>query len=86
LFFARNGGGTGVFQDLLFVRPIIQRAQHADGRQSSRAMLQLVDRFGLGDRYGGKLQMKGDRIVVGAWKDAVPHEVVLHEPKLTVEP
>lgn len=86
LMCSRNGGGSGVFQDLLFVRSFVQKIKGVNGRMTSRSMLQLVDSYGIGDRYGGKIQVREDRIIVGPYGQDIKQELVLHEPQVVTEP
>ena len=63
---ASSGGGSGIFQNLLFVRMREDEARTPDGDAYARVLLEVVGRFVLGDRDDAKVEVLGDRVVVGA--------------------
>ena len=76
-----NGGGSGVFQDLLFIRFVVQKFRGIDGAAHERHLMDLVDSFGLGDRDSGEIRLMADRVTVGPWKERKA-AVVLLEPQI----
>ena len=61
-----SGGGSGVFEAVLFVRFRTSVAYLADGvKQAPQVFLQVVRRYPLGDRDGAKVEVQPDRVIVG---------------------
>lgn len=64
-----NWGGTGVFEELLFVRFCVQKVRQADGLVHERFLLELVDSIPLTDRDSGEIRLMKDRVIVGPSKE-----------------
>ncbi len=63
---AESGGGSGVFEALLFVRFRTAVAYLADGvRRDRQVFMQLVRRYPLGDRDGAEIVIQRDQVIVG---------------------
>ena len=61
-----SGGGTGVFQAILFLRTETRIAYLADGvKTGEQVFLQVLRRFPLGDRDDAEVIIKKDRVVIG---------------------
>jgi hypothetical protein len=61
-----SGGGSGVFEAILFVRFRTSLAYLADGvKQSQQIFLRVVRRYPLGDRDGAEVEVKPDQVIVG---------------------
>jgi len=61
-----SGGGSGVFQAVLFLRTQTRIAPLADGvKTSEQVFLQALRRFPLGDRDDAKVIVKEDRVIIG---------------------
>jgi hypothetical protein len=73
------GGGSGVFEDLLFVRFEPDRA-YEQGTYRDRMLMRCIGSFVLGDRDDGQVELIGDRIRVGASR-CRPKEIVLTPTK-----
>ena len=63
---ASNGGGSGIFTNLLFVKLDSDEARTPDGSRHERLLMSVAGRFVLGDRDDGTVAVHGDRVVVGA--------------------
>ena len=63
---ASNGGGTGIFTNLLFVRLDADEVRAPSGASRRRVLMRVVGRFVLGDRDDGTVEVEGDRVVVSA--------------------
>ena len=60
------GGGSGVFEAILFVRFRTSLAYLADGvTQGEQIFLKVVRRFPLGDRDGAEVVVREDQVIVG---------------------
>jgi len=64
-----NGGGTGIFQDLMFIR--VEGAKFfQEGDHQERTLLVCVGEYSLGDRYEGSVTLdRNSVVVVGRSKD-----------------
>ena len=61
-----SGGGSGVFEAILFVRFRTSLAYLADGvKQGEQIFLGVVRRYPLGDRDGAEVVVKPDHVIVG---------------------
>jgi hypothetical protein len=60
-----NGGGSGIFQNLLFVRFDVQPARSFHDPAGERLVMSIVDWYPLGDRDNGKIQIMDDTVMVG---------------------
>ena len=78
---SENGGGSGVFEHLLFVRFATEEVHGADGQSYRWPALCLVDSYPLGDRGDAKIQVFEDRVIVGASKYRKSAEA-LQEPEI----
>jgi len=79
-----NGGGSGIFTSLLFVKFAIdddysQGASDAFLRRQT-IVIKRVGEFTLGDRYGGKVVVRGATVEVGADDRNRKKAVVLRMP------
>jgi len=63
---ASNGGGSGIFMTLLFVRLEEDEVRDPTGLRHARVLMTVSGRFALGDRDDGTVRVDGDRVVVGA--------------------
>jgi hypothetical protein len=72
-----SGGGSGVFQFLLFVRFHTDNSYLADGmKEGEQLFLRVVRRFPLGDRDTAQVVVRKDRVLVGESRYR-EHQVVL---------
>ena len=63
---SESGGGSGVFEALLFVRFRTRLAYLADGvKHGQQIFLHVVRRYPLGDRDGAEVVVKPDHVIVG---------------------
>ncbi|MGC4033117.1 MAG: hypothetical protein QM754_15550 [Tepidisphaeraceae bacterium] len=62
-----NGGGSGVFEDVLWVR-LVRDVVKEDGTRRDRTMLLKVGSFTLGDRDDGYVRLDGKRLLIGKSK------------------
>ena len=61
-----SGGGSGVFQAILFLRTRTRIAYVADGvKRDEQVFLEVLRRFPLGDRDDAEVILKNDRVIVG---------------------
>jgi hypothetical protein len=61
-----SGGGSGLFEALLFVRFRTGTTYLADGiNQGQQVFLRVLRRFPLGDRDAAEVELKQDHVVVG---------------------
>ena len=58
-----SGGGSGVFQSLLFLRTVVGEVLE-DGRQRVRYLLTLIGSENLGDRAQVSVELKGTEITI----------------------
>ncbi len=61
-----NGGGSGVFTNLVFVRLDEDKAVTPTGSSYTRVIMSVVGRFVLGDRDDASIDVLADRVVVGS--------------------
>jgi hypothetical protein len=61
-----NGGGSGVWTDLLLVSFIVVSEYQEDGSQEYRLVMKREGDFVLGDRYNGTVEIQPHKIVIGA--------------------
>ena len=59
-----NGGGSGVFEDVVWVR-LMKDQVWEDGKKRDRTMLLRVGSFTLGDRDDGDVKLDGAKLFVG---------------------
>lgn len=59
------GGGSGVFEDLFFVRFDKGEGYTHDGKKYDRLLMSIVREFILGDRDDGKIKVLKNSVVVG---------------------
>jgi hypothetical protein len=71
------GGGTGIFEDILFVRFRVQPHTTHEGKADYRLVMEVVSAHPIGDRYDGKLTLMNDRVIVGKSKHR-DQDVVIH--------
>lgn len=77
-----NGGGSGIFGDLLFVRFVERRVTDLNHPpQAPRLILELLAHFAMGDRASRSVRVLSDRVVVGPSAEH-PDEAVLRVPPL----
>lgn len=62
-----NGGGSGVFEDVLWVR-LVRDVVADNGVKRNRTILLKVGSFTLGDRDDGDVQLNGTQLVIGRSK------------------
>jgi hypothetical protein len=60
-----NGGGSGIFTNLLFVKFSVDQEHTGDGRRQRLVMTRLGEEP-LGDRFDGSVRIKGNVIEIGA--------------------
>jgi hypothetical protein len=60
-----NGGGSGVFTNLLLVRFVVDR-EHSSGEPRQRLLMVRVGEEPLGDRYDGEVVVKGNVVTIAA--------------------
>jgi hypothetical protein len=60
-----NGGGSGVFTSLLFVKFVVDQEQTSGARRQRLVMMRLGEEP-LGDRYGGAVRARGNTVEIGA--------------------
>ena len=65
LSIAASGGGSGIFEDLVFVRFDVGDGINLDGNKYKRLLMTVVREYGLGDRDDGRIQVLPDRVIVG---------------------
>jgi len=65
---ADGGGGSGVFEDLFFVRFDKGEGFTPDGKKYDRLLMTVVRYFPLGDRDDAEIKVLLDRVVVGTSK------------------
>lgn len=59
-----SGGGSGVFGDLFFVRFDKGEGLTSEGLKYSRLLMTIVRHYSLGDRYEGKIELRGEKVIV----------------------
>jgi hypothetical protein len=59
-----NGGGSGTFQTLFFVKFDKGEGYTEDGKKYERLLMSIVRQYTLGDRDDGEIKVLGDRVVV----------------------
>ena len=60
-----GGGGSGVFQDLFFVRFDIGNGFTSEGERYERLLMTIVRSFILGDRDDAEIKVLPDQVVIG---------------------
>lgn len=65
---ASSGGGSGVFEDILFLRFSAAQGYAIDPHPHDRLLMTVVGSYPLGDRDDGKVQVLPDRVIVGVSK------------------
>lgn len=70
-----NGGGSGVFEDVLWVR-LVRDVVSENGQKRNRTMLLKVGSFTLGDRDDGDVRLNGTRLFIGKSKYR-PRETII---------
>lgn len=60
-----GGGGSGIFEDLNFVRFDIGEGINSDNKKYKRLLMTIVRTYVLGDRDDGKIEVLKDRVIVG---------------------
>jgi hypothetical protein len=61
---AANGGGSGIFERLLFVR-LEKETLLVDTERRDRIVLRCVGEYFLGDRDDGSVRFDGNRVIIG---------------------
>jgi hypothetical protein len=61
-----NGGGSGVFMDLLLVKFAVDSEYGDDGARRERLVMVRAGAIGLADRYRGAVTVKGNTVQIGA--------------------
>jgi hypothetical protein len=59
-----NGGGSGVFEDALWVK-FVRDTVWEGGKKRNRTMLVRIGQFTLGDRDDGEVKLDGAKLLVG---------------------
>jgi len=62
------GGGSGIFEDVLFVRFGIERTLDYEGKPCERLVMKALSVVGLGDRDDGEVRVLSDRVILGRSK------------------
>ena len=65
---ASNGGGTGIFCDLLFLefqQDEVMTNQSYGIHKRDRVLLKCVGALGLGDRYDGEIRLTVNELIIG---------------------
>jgi hypothetical protein len=70
-----NGGGSGVFEDALWVK-IVGDTIWEGGKKRNRTMLVRVGQFTLGDRDDGEVKLDGAKLLVGTSRYRQHDEIV----------
>jgi hypothetical protein len=60
-----NDGGSGVFTSLLLVRFLTDYEYDSDGARHARLVMMRVGEITLGDRYSGRIEVKGNTVRIG---------------------
>ena len=66
---ANYGGGTGLFEDVLFVK-FETNDVHEQGKRRSRVVMKYAGSFGLGDRSGMTVELQGKQVIIGKPNDS----------------
>ena len=59
-----NGGGTGVFQNLLLIKCAVDYEYGGEGERRNRLVMTRMGEILLGDRYSGRTKLQSDRNVI----------------------
>ncbi len=59
-----NGGGSGIFEDVLWVKFVADKVSE-EGRDRDRTMMVRVGSFTLGDRDDGNVRLDGAKLFIG---------------------
>jgi hypothetical protein len=62
---AENGGGSGFFMDLMFIR-FSEGEIMLDGKKEKQLLMSIVGIYSLGDRYDGKIEVLPDKVLIHA--------------------
>ncbi len=68
LDFGEGDGGSGVFQDVFFVRFDTDKGITPEGEPYDRLLMSIVRKHGLGDRDNGEIKVLPDRVILGKSK------------------
>jgi hypothetical protein len=60
-----NGGGSGTFMDLMFVR-FSEGDMFFEGKSEKQLLMSIVGIYQLGDRYEGEIQVRPDSVLIHA--------------------
>jgi len=72
-----NGGGSGTFCDLFFVKFDVGQGYTSKGKLYDRLLMSIVRTYGLGDRFSGDIKLDGNRVLIkGKHKEGSRNEVV----------
>ena len=63
---SESGGGSGLFEDLLFVKFTTGSAYHKNGDTYERLLMTVVREFPLGDRDDGSIRIEADKVIISA--------------------
>jgi hypothetical protein len=60
-----NGGGSGMFMDLMFIR-FSEGEIMLEGKNEKQLLMSIVGIYSLGDRYGGEVEVLPDKVLIHA--------------------
>jgi hypothetical protein len=62
------GGGSGIFEDLFFVKFTTDSAYDENGESYERLLMTVVREYTLGDRDDGSIEVNADEVIISASK------------------
>lgn len=65
---AENGGGSGAFMDLVFLK-FSEGELKRQGKREKQLLLSVVGTYSLGDRYVGEIKVYSDKVFIPASKN-----------------
>ncbi len=76
-----NGGGSGIFQELFFVKFDKGEGYLEDGEKYERLLMSIVRQYTLGDRADAKIDVSDDRVVIGKTRYQDQDVVLTFQPE-----
>jgi len=77
-----SGGGSGDFEDLVFVRFTIGDVINLDGQKYKQLLMTVVREYNLGDRYGGDIKVLTDKVLIKASTNTANEQVINKDVEL----
>jgi hypothetical protein len=77
-----SGGGSGDFEDLVFVQFTIGNGINLDGKKYKQLLMSVVREYALGDRYGGDIKVLPGMVLIKASTNGSNEQVLNKDVEL----